>query len=446
MAGLNAAHVLKKAGIIAPVYTGEGRLGGRVATATGLVGPGLVTELGGEFIDSSHDDVLALADEFDLELLDLLGRGEDQLETSYFFGGAHYSEAHVVEAFRPLARRIAADQAGLGFPITARNIAPHAARLDQTSLGQYLDDHAGSPLIRDLIDAAYVGEYGLDSDEQSSLNLLTQISPDVSQGFQLYGDSDERYKVAGGNGRLIDALARALPGQVALGQTLASLRPQGSAYALTFVQPGGPTREVMADFVILAIPFSILREIDLQVPLPDAKRQAITELGYGTNTKLLLGVRRRFWRDRGLDGSAYSDRPFQETYDNSELLPGTAGGLTVFLGGREGLAAGAGTAAHQVGRHLADLNALFPGLAGQLVGRFARAYWPGAPFVRGSYACYRPGQYAAIAGEEARPVGRLFFAGEHCSLRFQGYINGAAETGRRAAEAVLARLGLAVPG
>ncbi|MGQ0645243.1 MAG: FAD-dependent oxidoreductase, partial [Elusimicrobiota bacterium] len=58
-------------------------------------------------------------------------------------------------------------------------------------------------------------------------------------------------------------------------------------------------------------------------------------------------------------------------------------------------------------------------------------------FSRGSYACYTPGLWTSLAGAEGEPVGNLFFAGEHCSSEFQAYMNGGAETGRKAAEAIL---------
>ncbi len=64
-------------------------------------------------------------------------------------------------------------------------------------------------------------------------------------------------------------------------------------------------------------------------------------------------------------------------------------------------------------------------------------HWPEHPFTRGSYACYKVGQYTTIRGAEIKPVGNLFFAGEHCSSYYQGFMNGAAETGRMAANEVV---------
>jgi monoamine oxidase len=82
---------------------------------------------------------------------------------------------------------------------------------------------------------------------------------------------------------------------------------------------------------------------------------------------------------------------------------------------------------------LAALDKPFPGIAAQFNDKAERFFWPTHPFTRASYACYRPGQWTTIANAESRPVGNLFFAGEHCSYDFQGFMNGGAETGKLAA-------------
>ena len=91
-------------------------------------------------------------------------------------------------------------------------------------------------------------------------------------------------------------------------------------------------------------------------------------------------------------------------------------------------------------RLLPGLDRVFPGVGGQWLGTALRAYWPSNPFVRASYAAYQPGQWTGIWGAEGQTVENLYFAGEHTSLNWQGYMNGGAESGRFAAEALIARL------
>jgi monoamine oxidase len=96
IAGLNCAWKLKLAGLTATVYDANTRAGGRMYTATGLMGTGLTTELGGEFIDSDHTDILSLCTEFSLPLYDTHQASESALtEHSYVFGNSVRTEADV---------------------------------------------------------------------------------------------------------------------------------------------------------------------------------------------------------------------------------------------------------------------------------------------------------------------------------------------------------------
>jgi len=209
---------------------------------------------------------------------------------------------------------------------------------------------------------------------------------------------------------------------------------------LSFATSGG-AREVVAERVVLTLPFTMLREVALEVELPEVKRRAIAELGYGTNAKLMVGFSERLWRtEGGSNGSVLSDRPFQLVWESTRLQPGAAGILVCYTGGRRGLEIGELTPAEQAARFADELDEVFPGVAALRSGE-ARFHWPSFPWVRGSYACYRPGQWTSIAGAEGERVGGLHFAGEHTSYDFQGFMEGGAESGTRAAREILADLG-----
>jgi monoamine oxidase len=441
--GLNAAYELKKGGQRAVVYEAGTRTGGRIYTARDLLAPGLTADLGGEFIDRNHRTMLGLVRRFGLELIDLdRDRENAPLREAYFFDGAHHSEAQAVEVFRPLAARMEADRDCLEDDINFENgVNGCAGRIDRLSIAQYLDRIGAIGWIRKLIDVAYACEYGLDCDRLSALNLLSLISTDVSSGhFAIYGESDERYKIKGGSQQVTNALAAEVEGQIRLEYRLEAIQSAGNGYRLNFAVPDGQAVEVDADFVIITLPFSVLRQVALRVELPAVKRKAIAELGYGTNAKLLAGVHKRRWRERGFSGSIFSDEPFQSAFDNSRFQGGEAGGLTLFSGGKAGLDVGGGTEAEQIQSLIGGVDRAFPGVAAALNGKSARFHWPSNPFALGSYACYTPGQWTTIAGCEGLPVGNLFFAGEHCNFDFSGYMDSGAATGRRAARGVLARI------
>lgn len=438
LGGLNAAYTLKKAGFDSTVYSAPDRIGGRTLSAHGLMGAGLTTEIGGEFIDSGHHDMLFLVKEFGLGLEDLSGRSETGLVPAYDFDGRHFSEVEIINAFRPLAARINADFRRVGgFPVTYLRKNAAAVQLDRTSVREYLHNIGATGPLFKLLEVAYVTEYGLESDNQSSLNLIFLIGTDVSQGFQVFGASDQRYKVQGGNDLIARILAGRLGDRVEVGHKLVAIRPQGSGFVLSFDTTGGGTREIAADIALLAIPFTLLREVDIQVPLPAFKQNAIQNLGYGSNTKLFIGYNSRPWRALGFSGDSFTDQAFQSSWDGSRPQRVPSGELTIYLGGSPALAANQGTDAEQVQQFLPGVEHVFPGTSAFLNGRFGRAYWPGEPFIKASYAAYHPGQYTTIAGTEIKPIGNLFFAGEHCSLTAQGYMNGAANTGRVAATSVV---------
>ena len=181
VAGLNAACKLKKRGWRASVYEASPRAGGRIYTANNLLNPGLTTELGGEFIDSNHTEMRALAREFGLPTYNVHSPAESRLvREAYYFDGAHYSEAQAVDAFRPLAARIQADFAKLADVVDFEHDGG-GKQLDRTSLADYLDQIGASGWLRKLLDVAFVTEYGLECGDQSSLNMIRMISTDLSQ-------------------------------------------------------------------------------------------------------------------------------------------------------------------------------------------------------------------------------------------------------------------------
>ena len=277
--------------------------------------------------------------------------------------------------------------------------------------------------------------------DQSTLNFVETSGPDTSRRVPDLQESDQRYKIRGGNHQVVAALADQVAGRIALGYRLVALaRRANGEYVLSFDTWGGP-RAVTADFVVLCLPFTILRDVDVRVPLPPIKRKAIQELGYGVDAKLILGFQSRQWRGLGFDGDSYADLPYQSGWDSSREQLSPHGAYTIYPGGDQALALASGSAHQQAVRLLPGLDRVFPGVRHQWSGTALRAYWPSNPFVRASYAAYLPGQWTGIRGAEGQTVGNLYFAGEHTSLDWQGYMNGGAESGRFAAEALIALLG-----
>lgn len=442
MAGLNTAYKLQKAGLSSKIFEGSDRTGGRMFTATNLLGDGLTTELGGEFIDTGHVEMMALIEEFKLEKIDTSGPEAAALKNeTYFIGGRHYDEADLARAFVPLAKKIQADFDTMGDVVDYKTEGGGTA-FDKMTMAQYFDKIGATGWVRKLLEAAYVTEYGLDVGEQSALNFIFLIgSGDLKDTKEvvLLGESDERYKVRGGNEKVVIELAKRVEPQIQRRYRLEAIKSKGDGFTLTFQTSGGVVDED-ADIVVLAMPFTLLRDVKVQVELPDWKKRAINELGYGNNAKVLVGFKSRPWEKQGYSGAIYSDEMFQLGWENSFLQPGTAGGLTLYSGGKLALDAGQGTAEEVAAKLMKGIEKAYPGATAQRNGKVSRFHWPTFPWTKSAYSCFKPGQWTTIAGSEGVPVGNLFFAGEHCSYDFQGFMNGAAQSGADTAKAVMAKV------
>ncbi len=200
-------------------------------------------------------------------------------------------------------------------------------------------------------------------------------------------------------------------------------------------------REETFDLVILTVPFTVLREIDIQMELPPIKRQVIRELGYGTNTKFIVETQSRTWRQAGYRGYLFNER-IHNGWDSAQMQQNNegTGTFTCYYGGERGKNAARGTEAEQLSHIMPALDAAVPGTKAALTGKMELAHWTANPFIRGSYSCLKPGQVTAFDGVAFDPVRRLYFAGEHCSTDFWGFMNGGAETGRKVADKVLKKM------
>jgi monoamine oxidase len=433
LAGLSAGYHLRRKGVLADIFEGDKRAGGRVKSARIFDGGNLNTEIGAEFIDSAHNDLfwlvraLGLQDKIMDTEADTFG-----IRDAIFFENRHRSVREVVAELRDAYPRIRADRRRLG--------GRHAAALDGISLADYVESLPMSNWVKKMLHAAYLGENGLETSEQSAANLLSVLEIRDSR-FLPFGDSDERFKIAGGNEQIPQGLAKILAPQIRYEHRLTALRENADGSLTLVFSENGTTREQTFDAVVMTLPFSVLRQVELQMELPPLKRRAIQELGYGTNSKFILETSQRTWRQAGYRGFLFNEQ-IPNGWDSAQLQQDNAGvgAFTCYFGGERGKNATKGTENEQLANVMPALDQAFPNTKASLTGKMELANWPSSPFVRGSYSCFRPGQTELFGGVAAQPVRGLHFAGEHCSTDFWGFMNGAAETGRKAAERVLRRV------
>jgi monoamine oxidase len=457
LAGLVTAYRLMLQGVPCQIFEASHRVGGRMFTRNHFNDDAMFVEMGGELVDTGHEAIIALCDELGLSLQTFEKPGPG-IEASLFVSeGLVKKETEVIQAFQPLAKALADDLARI-FPDGVVQVPTYkntfgAEWLDNQSLEAYLDSKRDVPswLIK-VIKAAYTGEYGLDPSEQSALNLLVLIGVDTNNGFRMFGDSDEAMRIAGGSDRLPQALYKAMVGKVPVhfGAKLKKLQNASDGLILTFNHGLKPV-EIHTKKAVLAIPFSVLRGVAGldTLGLPARKLKAIREWGYGTNSKQMMGFKSRFWQMKDSAyvanaGELFTDWPSQCYWETSRLQHGNGGILTNFIGGKAGLNADH----HQWKQALLELDTLYQGKASEeFSGDRAFMHWQGNALAQGSYTCPRPGQYTRLVGVAGEPEleGRLLFAGEHCSVDWAGFMNGAAESGLLAANLVLTyRTGLEV--
>jgi monoamine oxidase len=445
LAGLTCALRLKQQGVYADVYEAAGRLGGRCWTGRGAFAEGQIYEHGGELIDNGHIAVKHLAQELGLTLDDLIQAEANGTEMIADFDGQPYTFAAMTDDLKEIWQQLHKDTSAASYPTTYKISTPRGRELDQMSIADWIEAYVPGGLsskLGQLLDVAYNIEYGAESDEQSSLNMLYLLGYVGPGQFRTFGKSNEKFHVHGGNDQLVSGLAAQLDSQIRTGYELVAIKlAAGGGYTLTF-QNGSATIPVPADQVVLALPFSIMRaSVDWsRAGFGREKTLAIKELGMGTNSKLHLQFSSRLWRDQGLNGETYSDRGYQNSWEVTRAQPGKSGILVNYTGGDVGASFGSGTLTTQAQQFLAQIDPVIPGLKKAWNGKATLDYWTGYEWTRGSYSYWKVGQYTRFSGAESERSGNCHFAGEHTSQDFQGYLNGGVESGERAAAEILGDL------
>ena len=446
LAGLTAAHVLAQAGLRASLLEGSPRVGGRCWTERSAFADGQIAERGGELIDTSHAQIRALAQSFGLPLDDLLVAQPKGSEPVAWFDGAAYASADINRDFAQVLPGLTQDMKALGDELpTWRKHTAAQRRLDRMSAADWIALRVpGGARSRfgQLLVNAYGEELGGDPDEISAVTVVSLLAGSPRDRFSPYEESDQRYHIRGGNDQLVARLAEPVGAQIETHSRLVALarRPDGR-YRLVVLRDGAE-REELADRVILALPFSLLRGVDIRhAGFGARKLRSIVELGMGRNTKLQLQFSDRFWSRADCDGEYRLRGAFNTTWDVTRAQPGNAGVLNFFSGGSAAVAAGAAAMDDRARDALRELARAAPGCDALWNGRVIRNAWDRNPWSLGSYALIKTGQYTSFYGVEGEPSGHVHFAGEHTSIESQGYLNGAVESGQRAAGEVLASLG-----
>jgi monoamine oxidase len=422
LAGLSAACELAAAGASVTLLDARPHAGGRVRTIRTFAAQ-QHGELGGEFIDGDQKEIIDLCRRFELPLVRILRSGfthrfRDSSGTYHVSRTAPWDALH--ECLAPLLRR---------YKAAGGDASADAIReLATWSLSDWLRQSDAAPEAQTMANALR-GFFLADPNEISVLPVIEQLANGGPPS------QAEFFRIEGGNDRLVDALLGAVRGRVLLEHSIRAIANALDRVVITVTDASGLTQQVEADYVVMTLPASTLRDVDIQPPLPEEQRRAIERLAYGRATKVLLQSSTKLFNGRRARAFA-TDGCLGAFWDASEEQ-GDAASIVSFLAG--GSASGCLRDKAAGGGQALPSELCWLGVERAPVTAVHVGDWTADPWAHGGYTFLDPGFDPAWRSLLARRAGRIVFAGEHTSERWQGYMNGAVESGQRAARELIAQ-------
>lgn len=423
LAGLSAARELEARGALVTVVEARDRVGGRVWTIRDPFGARQHAEAGADLIEDEQEHVHKLVRELGLRTVRILRDGFG------FYGPGKdgtrriHGTPSMFEILPKLLRNELRD-----FNLAeGRWDSAIAARLARMPVASWLDAiHA--PLTLRAALRGFRGFFLADPEELSMLPLIEQFAEGGTPG------QGRIFRIAQGNDRLATLMAARLRGRVLLKTIVRRIKQSHDGVTLVIEDKTSGQQELHAAFVVCAIPVTTLRDLVIDPPLPSPQRDAIEHLRLGRATRILLQFDRRFWKKRGRPIAFGTDLPVGAVWDGNEHQSG-AGILSFVAGGN------ASPELQDILRQSGEQGVIerigWLGRPSRLLAS-RTVVWDDDPWAKGGYAFFDPAYDPLWRAWLARPAGRIVFAGEHMSVRWQGYMNGAIETGLRAAAEIAA--------
>jgi monoamine oxidase len=405
LAGLSAAYELTCAGQAVQVFEAQQRLGGRTYTVP--LQAGQYGELGAEFVDDNHTALKAYATAFDLKL-DPAFRLSDDL---YW---------HVTSQLLN-SRSLTHDQQSALDNLNShlQTLLDHQADPPLT-LDQWLTTHDIDPFARQIA-------------QRQAHSLFATDSDLIGAGFFAYASGLEgmSWRIRGGSSRVAELLSQQLKQPIQVGMTVRRIQQQ-SEQVIIGIETSSGLIEVTAQTVVIAIPWSVLRSVSLDIPLSQGQRIAIEHLSYGGSVKTLLQYPHRFWT-RSNFGIELIEGNYHALWEPTYAQAGTETILSCFSGGNPSLHLGSDA----VNQAKQTVQALYPDAPDTLA---SQSYdWSVDRWAQGAYCYFGPGDLDRFNPYLTQPAGRIFFAGEHTAPpEYRGYMEGAIRSGQRAAQQVTA--------
>ena len=441
LAGLAAAYELTEAGDDVTVLEARDRVGGRVHTLREHFADGLYAEagamfagglcvhyaelLGVEFLRPERDDLA------DLRILNgqrlVLRRGE---AVEWPLELTPEEQEVGARGLRRLYLQPAMEEVGSALQ---EDWLPEALRkYDEMSYADFLRSQGASEGAVRLMTLGVIDLYGDGVETVSALSFLRQWSAPRPPQMQRSGGG----LIRGGSDFLPKAFASRLPDRIHYDSPVVRVE-QDEERVRAVVERKGAHDMLEADYLICSIPFPVLRSVEISPAFSEEKRRAIEELQYSSITRIYLQCSRRYWEDGGLSGGALTDLPVPRVLVHPLGQRPTRGILEAHVGQALARELAEGPAEDRIEFGLEQMERIHPGARDHFVGGTSYS-WVSDPWTLGGYSSFAPGQTFELAPHVARPEGRIHFAGEHTSV-FAASMNGALESGQRAAGEILER-------
>jgi monoamine oxidase len=429
IAGLAAAFELMQAGHHVAVMEARNRAGGRIYTLRDGFADGLFIEAGAVDFSTNYNLLIRYANLFGIPTV---VHPELPKSVIYAEGTRYVTPAEPAFGLSEAERKLGPDELWNKYVVSASAQAgdPHqpawpeakARALDNGTLNGFLRAQGISP---GAVARFATRVDGSDYDHVSALQTIN------TQHF--YDGWTQTMSIRGGNDLLPRAFAEKLGNRLRYSVAVTKIA-QDSTKASVWFQHAGNQEQMEADRVIVAIPFSVLRELELDPSFSQEKRDAINKLSYEPLMRVYLQSRTRFWSDQGINGSSGTDLPIGYVVDHTSMQPGVRGILEAQMPGAKAKAAKKLANQERLLWTLQYMDKVHPGMATNFEGGTSFS-WDEDPYSLGAWSYYAPGEMTQIFPFVAKPEGRIHFAGEHTSA-LPATIEGAIYSGLRAASEV----------
>jgi monoamine oxidase len=438
LAGLTAARELSGAGLDVRVLEARDRVGGRTLSQSVGDHPEDIVELGGQWVGPTQHEVLSLAQDFGIRSYPTNATGKNLFEDGRgklkrYSGTIPMLPPHVMVDY---------GQADLRLKRLIKTVDPEAPwegekaeRLDEQSFATWIRRTAKTATAREALTTAIRAVFSVEPADVSLLHVLFYAA--AAGGWDDLLDTEggaQQDRLAGGTQQLSIRMAEELGDRLELSAPVRSIRSEDEG-----VTAGG----VRARRAIVAVPPTLAGRIEYDPPLPAARDQLTQRIPMGSVIKCMAVYDEPFWRNDGLTGQAISlPGPAQVIFDNTP--PNGSPGLIAFLEGKDARELASVSESERREAVLGGFQRLFGGRAAHPV-QYVEKDWSAEPYSRGCYAgVLGPGGWTAYGRQLREPVGRIHWAGTETATRWMGYMDGAIQSGRRAAVEVMRSEGTAV--